>query len=341
MSRADLARASGLTPTTVSNVIGELVDEGMIEEAGRTLSGSVGKPATLVSVVADARHVVCLDLSCAGEIRGAVVNLARKVVARRSVRRREASGAALVGQRIATTAIEIASELADETDRPLLGVGVATPGVVDTDGIVVRAAHLGLDHVSLGPQLTAALGLPVRVANDAHAAALGELAFVTSDSGNVLLVRIAEGIGAGLVINHQLFTGTAHAAGEIGHVVVNPRGELCACGKRGCLETVVTTPLAEARATGRVDRTVVAGAGRHLGTALAHLVSALNITTVVVSGADEVLGETFRRAASDAIRKRILDDLGGSVELRPSNFGDDDALLGAAVLILDQELGVA
>ena len=93
MSRADLARASGLTPTTVSNVIGELVDEGMIEEAGRTLSGSVGKPATLVSVVADARHVVCLDLSCAGEIRGAVVNLARKVVARRSVRRREASGA--------------------------------------------------------------------------------------------------------------------------------------------------------------------------------------------------------------------------------------------------------
>ena len=68
MSRADLARASGLTPTTVSNVIGELVDEGMIEEAGRTLSGSVGKPATLVSVVADARHVLCLDLSNPGEV---------------------------------------------------------------------------------------------------------------------------------------------------------------------------------------------------------------------------------------------------------------------------------
>ena len=102
MSRADLARASGLTPTTVSNVIGELVDEGMIEEAGRTLSGSVGKPATLVSVVADARHVVCLDLSSADEIRGAVVNLARKVVTRRSVPRRAASGAALTGQRIAT-----------------------------------------------------------------------------------------------------------------------------------------------------------------------------------------------------------------------------------------------
>jgi predicted NBD/HSP70 family sugar kinase len=341
MSRADLARASGLTPTTVSNVIGELVAAGMIEEAGRTLSGSVGKPATLVSVVADARHVICLDLSCDGEIRGAVVNLARKVVARRSLRRREASGAALVGQRVATAAIEVAGDLVGQTDRPLLGIGVATPGVVDTDGVVVRAAHLGLDHVALGPQLTAALGLPVRVANDAHAAALGELAFVTSDSGNVLLVRIAEGIGAGLVINHQLFTGTAHAAGEIGHVVVNPRGDLCACGKRGCLETVVATPLSAARAAGDVDRRVIATAGRHLGAALAHLVSALNIDTVVVSGSDEVLGETFRTAARDVIRNRTLDDLGGSVELRPSSFGDDDALLGAAVLILDQELGVA
>jgi predicted NBD/HSP70 family sugar kinase len=340
MSRADLARASGLTPTTVSNVIGELVDDGMIEEAGRTLSGSVGKPATLVSVVPDARHVVCLDLSCAGEIRGAVVNLARKVVARRSARRRDVSGKVLVGQRLATSAIEVACELAGETDRPLLGVGVATPGVVDADGVVVHAAHLGLDHISLGPQLTVALGLPVRVANDAHAAALGELAVVASDSGNVLLVRVVEGIGAGLVINHQLFTGTAHAAGEIGHVVVNPRGALCACGKRGCLETVVTTPLSEARAAGRHDRSIVASAGRHLGTALAHLVSALNIDTVVLSGRDEVLGETFRTAARDAIRKHTLDDL-GEVHLRPSNFGDDDALLGAAVLILDQELGVA
>ena len=187
--------------------------------------------------------------------------------------------------------------------------------------------------------MTAALGLPVHVANDAHAAALGELAFVTSGSGNVLLVRIAEGIGAGLVINDQLFTGTAHAAGEIGHVVVNPRGALCPCGKRGCLETVVTTPLSEARAAGRLDRAVVSKAGRHLGAALAHLVSALNIDTVVLSGCDEVLGETFRAAARDAVRKRTLDYIGGAFDLRPSNFGDDDALLGAAVLILDQELG--
>lgn len=340
MSRAELARASGLTPTTVSNVIGELVADGMIEEAGRTLSRSVGKPATLVSVIADARHVVCLDLSSTGEMRGAVVDLARKVIARRNVHRRASSGPA-AAQRIVDTAIDVAAELVAASDRPLLGIGVAAPGVVDRHGVVVRSAHLGLDHLDLGPQLAAALDLPVRVANDAHAAALGELAFVTSGSGNVLLVRITEGIGAGLVIDHRLFTGTSHAAGEIGHVVVNPRGERCACGNRGCLETFVAVPLSEARRRGPVERGIIVAAGRHLGAAIAHLVSALGLDTVVMSGAEEVLGEAFRQAAGDAIRKRTLDEVGGDVELRASTFGDDDALLGAAVLILDQELGVA
>jgi predicted NBD/HSP70 family sugar kinase len=341
MSRADLARSSGLTPTTVSTVIGELVDAGMIEEAGRTSTGSVGKPATLVSVVADARHVVCLDLSRDDEIRGAVVNLACKPVIRRSVRRRSGNGATMSGQRLAELAADVAGELADRAERPLLGVGVSSPGVVDTEGVVAKSAHLGFDHLPLGAFLAERLRLPVRVANDAHAAALGELALAPTSSGNLLLVRVTEGIGAGIVLNHQLFTGAAHAAGEIGHVVVNPRGDLCACGNRGCLETLVSIPLARMRAGGRADRPALVKAGRHLGAALAHLVSGLDIDTVVLSGIDEALGEPFRLAAADAIRSRTLSDFGDRLQLRLSDFGDDDALLGAAVLILDQELGVA
>jgi len=341
MSRADLARASGLTPTTVSTVVGELVDVGMIEEAGRTSTGSVGKPATLVSVVADARHVVCLDLSNDDEIRGAVVNLACKPVTRRTIRRRSRAGTLLWGQPVADLAVTLARELCNSADRPLLGVGVSTPGVVDTEGVVALSAHLGFDHLALGPLLAERLRLPVRVANDAHAAALGELALAPGTTGNLLLIRITEGIGAGIVLNHQLVTGASHAAGEIGHVVVNPRGERCACGNRGCLETVVSVPLARLRAVGRADRPTLVRAGRHLGAAVAHLVSALDLDTVVLSGIDEALGEPFRLATLDAIRSRTLGDLGQRLDLRLSDFGDDDALLGAAVLILDQELGVA
>jgi predicted NBD/HSP70 family sugar kinase len=325
----------------VSTVIGELVDAGMIEEAGRTATGSVGKPATLVSVVADARHVVCLDLSRDDEIRGAVVNLACKPVIRRSVRRRAVNGAPVSGQALAELAADVASDLADRAERPLLGIGVSSPGVVDTDGVVAKSAHLGFDHLPLGPFIAERLRLPVRVANDAHAAALGELALAPTASGNLLLVRITEGIGAGIVLNHQLYTGAAHAAGEIGHVVVNPRGDLCACGNRGCLETLVSVPLAAMRAAGRADRPALARAGRYLGAALAHLVSGLDLDTVVLSGMDEALGEPFRLAAAEAIRSRTLSDFGERLQFRLSDFGDDDALLGAAVLILDQELGVA
>jgi predicted NBD/HSP70 family sugar kinase len=341
MSRADLARASGLTPTTVSTVIGELVDAGMIEEAGRAPTGSVGKPATLVSVVADARHVVCLDLSNEDEIRGAVVNLACKPVIRRSVRRRGKAGNPVSGQPLADLAATVARDLARATERPVLGVGVSTPGVVDTDGVVAKSAHLGFDHIPLGPIIARELRLPVRVANDAHAAALGELALAPTASGSLMLVRITEGIGAGLVLDHHLFTGAAHAAGEIGHVVVNPRGDVCACGNRGCLETVVSVPIARLRAEGRIDRTVITHAGRHLGAALAYLVSGLDVDTVVLSGIDEALGEPFRVAALEAIRSRTLGEFGDRLQLRLSDFGDDDALLGAAVLVLDQELGVA
>ena len=341
MSRADLARASGLTPTTVSTVIGELVDAGVIEEAGRTATGSVGKPATLVSVVADAWHVVCLDLSNDDQIRGAVVNLACKPVTTRSVRRRSDAGTLLWGQQVADLAVTLARELADSSTRPLLGVGVSTPGVVDTDGVVTLSTHLGFDNVALGALLAERLRLPVRVANDAHAAALGELALAPGVSENLLLVRITEGIGAGIVLNHQLYTGATQAAGEIGHVVVNPRGDVCPCGKRGCLETVVSVPIAKLRASGRVDRPTLVRAGRHLGAAVAHLVSALDLDTVVLSGIDEALGEPFRLATLDEIRKRTLDGLGQRLDLRLSDFGDDDALTGAAVLILDQELGLA
>ncbi len=143
------------------------------------------------------------------------------------------------------------------------------------------------------------------------------------------------------MLNHHLFTGTAHAAGEIGHVVVNPRGDVCACGNRGCLETVVSVPIALLRAEGRVDRAVLTRAGRQLGAALAYLVSGLDLDTVVLSGIDEALGEPFRLAAFDTIRSRTLAEFGDRLELRLSDYGDDDALLGAAVLILDQELGVA
>ncbi len=340
LSRADLARATRLTPTSASDLVAGLLDEGLVEEVGRRAGQGVGKPATLVGIIPDARHVVTLDLSADEDAHGAVVDLTGKVLHRRTVPRRDR-----VGQAAVDLAVQLARELVATTDRPILGIGVGSPGVVDTNGVVTEAANLGWHDVALARHLEGALGLPVHVANDANMATLAEFAYGDPAGENLLLVKIGEGVGAGLLIDGELFTGDRFAAGEIGHVTVDDRGDLCACGRRGCLETAVAVPLLRRRMADAPDdrarARVLEAAGRRLGLALATVVSALNLDDVVLSGPADVLGEPFREAALATIRRRTIPSVGEHVSLRYDSLGDDDVLLGAAVLVLNHELGVA
>jgi len=340
LSRADLAKVTGLTRASVSAVVRDLMDDAVVEELGLSTAGGVGKPATLVDVAADGRHVLCVDLSEPARFVGAIVNLAGKVVVRRTYDRKSRTGTSAV-----TLVRRICRELVADAERPLLGIGVASPGIVDARGVVVTAAHLGWTGVPLGADLASTFGVPVAVINDANAAALAELTFGQTDGGvpsNLICVRVDEGVGAGLVLDGRLFTGSTYAAGEIGHVVVAPDGAPCACGKRGCLETEVSEPLLAGRleAAAGDGAAVLERAGQHLGTALATVVSALDVADVVLSGSGSVATETFRAAAAAAIAARTMPVLAERLVVRPSTFGFDDVVVGAAARILDQELGI-
>jgi len=341
ISRADLAKITGLTRATVSAVVRELLDDGIVEELGLREAGGVGKPATLVGIDADGRHIVCLDVSEPAQFIGAIVNLDGKVVARRTYARKAKTGRAAL-----TLVRRICNELVADAERPLLGVGVATPGIVNGQGAVTTAAHLSWSDVPLAATLSTELGLPVAVINDANAAALAELTFGPRHHGgevpNLICVRVDEGVGAGLVLDGRLYAGSSYAAGEIGHVVVDPSGATCACGKRGCLETEVSEPLLDRLlgAESADETAILTRAGEHLGTALATVLSALDVADVVLSGSDPVTTETFRAAAVRAIAARTMPVLSDRLVVRPSTFGYDDGVVGAAALILDQELGL-
>jgi len=338
LSRADLARVSGLTPTTVSAVIAELIDEGLISEFGRKASTSAGKPATLLGVEPDARHVIALDLSDDDVITAAVVNLAGKIVSRRSEPRTGETG-----KRATASVLRLAKDIAGTLEHPLLGVGVATPGIVDDEGVVLTAAHVRWSNEPLAAKLAAALGAPVYVANDANAAVLAEYSEVETDTENLLLVRVGGGVGAGIVIGGELFVGDEFAAGEIGHVVVDDAGALCKCGRRGCLEAVVSAPLLGQRLSDLSDADRAQSlelAGRHLGIALATLVGALNLTEIVLSGPMDLLDDRLRLAALETIRSRTFPTVGQHVTLRFSSLGDDGVLRGAVALVLRNELGI-
>src|SRR5215207_4946520 len=325
MSRADLARATSLTRVTTSDLAAELLAEGLIEELGTRTDQGVGKPAILLGVVRRSRLTVTLDLSDDEVFRAALVDLAGSVLDHRAVKREGRTGDEAVA-----LATELAKELAANADGRLLGLGVGSPGVVSPDGVVVEAPNLAWSEMDLGGRLQDAVGIPTYVANDANAAALGELGAGEPADRSLFLVQVGQGVG------------DRYAAGEIGHVVVDPDGEPCACGLRGCLETVIATPRLRERLDAADDADqVLTGAGRRLGEALAAVVSTLNLREVVLSGPVDLLDERFRDAALDTIRSRTLPAVGNNVEVRPTALGEDDVHLGAARLVLDRELGVA
>lgn len=347
-SRADVARATRLTRPTVSTIVAELLGDGLVAEIG-TAPSSGGKPATLLAVPPNARHVLCLDIG-GDQYRGALINLRGEVCDMVTVSAESLTHTAALDRLLA-----LAATLRDRAGAPLLGAAVGSPGVIDPGaGVVRHAVNLGWQDVPLRARLAAVVDAPIYIANDSQAAALGEYTFGPQlPSANLLLLNIGRGIGAGIVIGGQLFYGDGFAAGEIGQVVVAENGTA------RTLEAVASTRAllaAAAAATGApvtwdafvaavqagdpALTGVVAAAGYHVGVALAHLIAAFNIRRIVLAGPVPQLGPALRAAAQATARRWALPEMVDETELVDAALGDHSVLLGCAALVCKQELGL-
>ncbi len=336
-SRADLARTSGLTKVTVSDLVGEMLAEGLVEELGAPVEARVGKPPTLVGMAVDSSHIVTIDLSSVDTMLGAVMNLAGAVVHRAELPSAGARGAEAV-----ELAIELAKTLIDRSDRPVLGIGIGSPGIVDDRGTVLDAPNLGWHGTDLAGEVARATGVPVHVANDANVAALAEHTYGGAADGGLMVLRVGFGVGAGLILEGVLLHGHGAAAGEIGHVTVDDDGEGCACGRVGCLETLLAVPRLRARLAAAADRPgLLAATGARLGEVLAPVIGALNVRELVLTGPLDLLDGPLRDAVTATLRRRVMAVTSDSLTVRTSNLGDDVVLVGAAGLVLAGELGVS
>lgn len=337
LSRADLSRELGLSRVTISDVVGDLVDEGLVVELGARAASRPGKPAIELDINRQGHHVIGLDLSSSDAFVGVVTDLDGTVIDRAEIDVPPALG------EDAIVAVEtLLGRLVALASRPVVGVGVGSPGIVDDSGVVLSAPNLGWKDVPLQARLAAACGLPVAVANDANAAVVGEYSFGDGQP-DMMLVRIGRGVGSGLMIDGRTVSGARHAAGEIGHVVSgSDEGELCACGNRGCLERWLAIPRIDAHlAESSGDReAVLTEAGRRLGIVLAPIVSALNLTEVVLAGPPSHLSGPLIEAAQNTLRDRTLADTHGDMHLRITELGHDLVVLGAVVLVLRGQLGI-
>jgi len=335
MSRADLARTTGLTRVTISALVGDLVTAGLVREQGAREASGPGKPAVVVDLDRTGLTIIGVDLSGSHEIRGAVLDLSGTVLHRENVRR-PADGDACETLAILERLIDGLRESA--TGR-VLGVGVGTPGIVSDTGVVVASPDIGWHDLPLQENLRERTGLPVYVANDADVATLAERTLGGAGE-NFMLLKIDRGVGGGVVVRGELARGSRYAAGEVGHVTVGTdAGRLCACGRRGCLETWASVRTIETRISeGEPSERVLREAGERVSIAIAPVVGALDLSEVVLSGPVQHLDGLLRDTAERTLRERVF--LHDDVQVRMSALGEDVVLLGATAMLLHGELGI-
>lgn len=363
LSRADIARITHLTRPTVSTIVADLIENEFVVESGQGPSAG-GKRPTLLNVNHDGHLLLCMDLGSQA-FRGALVNLRGEICHELALPPTQ-QNPALALQLV----YGLTKQLLAMATAPVLGIGVGTPGLVNTnEGVVLKAVNLGWDNLPLASLLEEQFGKPVHVANDSQMAALGEYLFgETRNSDNLIVIKIDRGIGAGIVINSRLYYGDGWGAGEIGHVVVAKNGNCCVCGNRGCLETVSSTQAilqqaqqaALAQPNSLLARSavtwdalvaavhagdpaachVVVVAGRALGVAVANLLGCFNIQHIALAGRASQFGDLLLDAVRNEARRRVLPEVADSAEISYAGIGREIVILGSSALVLQQELGI-
>jgi N-acetylglucosamine repressor len=368
ISRADLARLTRLTRTTVSDVVANLIARGLVEEVGQGPS-SGGRTPTMLKVIDDSRHLIGVNLM-SNELSGAILNL-RGAIQRRARRPFQSRNI----DSVLPLVYDLIDELSGAATSPLLGIGISTPGLMDTaTGVVRRAVNFGWRDLPLRDLIQSHYKLPVHLGNGAHMAALTEHTFGGSQNcKNLIVIHVGQGIGAGIILNGQLFYGDAYGAGEIGHVVVAENGQRCMCGNAGCLETVADSraivrqaqllaqkepesllPQLCAEPAG-IDfdmvvrafqsgdpavRQLIREVGQYLGIAIANLVGVLNIERIVLTGPVAEFGAPLQETITHEIRRRSLPMVARSTEIALVRDNSDMILIGLSALLLHSELGL-
>ncbi len=365
LSRADLAAATGLNKTTVSNLVDELIANGFVREIGRDASGG-GRPGVLLELNPDGGWIIGGEFGV-GHMTVIVANLRASIAWRREAAFDKGSGQEAVLQQL-DGLLRQAKQYAQRTNRRLLGAGVTVPGLVDvSSGVLVFEPNMGWRDVPLRERLAAKLQMPVFIDNDANAAALAERYFgAAQDVEDFAYVVANIGLGVGLVVGGQIFAGASGYAGEAGHTTIDPDGPLCRCGNRGCWERLasqraliervdfavrsgrpsqimsivdggeITLPaiLDAARQGDDVARQALHETGTYLGIGIANLVNLLNPQLVAFGGSLSLAHEFLMPAARQVIAERAMGELSRVARIVVSPLEADACVLGGVALVL-------
>jgi predicted NBD/HSP70 family sugar kinase len=359
ISRAEIARRTGLSRSTVSSLVADLQADGLVverPEPGSAYGAQGGRPPILLSFDASAGAAVGIDFGHS-HLRVAVSDLASTILAERK-QPLDTDHDAQQGLELAAEMVADALADAGVERTAVIGAGMGLPGPIEqSEGTVGSSAILpGWIGMTAATEMRRRLDIPVMVDNDANLGALAEAAFgAGQDAGDLIYLKVSSGIGAGLILNGRLYRGSAGLAGELGHVLVDPDGIVCRCGNRGCLETVAATGalvdllrrshgedltveamLESARGGDLGCRRVIQDAGRALGQVVATLLNVLNPELLVVGGDLAGAGDLLLDGVRESIGRAALPEAARRAEVVAGVLGDRAQVLGALALVVSE-----
>ena len=368
LSRATLANQTGLNKATVSSIIRELIDKEFVRELGtNTSTAEVGRPAINLELNPTAGYIIGVEIGV-DFLSVVTTNFATEIVSRRYESTLKFFSQQAILDRVLFLLHESVQQV-HNTGRPLFGIGVGVPGLVDiSHGTLLLAPNLGWRDVPLRKIVEESLSVPVYVANEANLAALGESFFGAGQGSNfILYVSSGVGLGGGIVLNGRLVEGATGFAGEVGHITVERDGLPCNCGNRGCWETVagqralfnrisiavengrsswltnmigpdwsrLSVPLivAAAHQGDAVTCEALRQTGEWLGIGIGSLINVINPQRVIFGGPLSLAHEYLLPVIQKTVEERVWSWVQERVEIVTATHAEDAAVMGGVAIV--------
>jgi predicted NBD/HSP70 family sugar kinase len=355
-SRSDLVALTGVSRSTVSVRVEQLLRAELLAEQG-TSGSTGGRPPRLLTFNSRCGAVLAVDL---GVTRAAIAvsDLAGGLLAQRSTPLQIADGPEAVLGHVDALAQGLLAEAGLQPDD-VCAIGIGLPGPVEfSRGRPVHPPVMPGWHDYDVPAAFARYGCPVLVDNDVNVMAAGELDAAPHEGGDFLVVKVGTGIGCGIVLDGEVYRGSAGSAGDIGHIhVPDARRVLCGCGNENCLEALAggAALARDARERGLPVQQprdlvelalnaepeallLVRDAGRHIGEVLAGLVNFFNPSRIVVTGGVARAGNPLIAGIREAVYRRSLPLAARSLDIRISSLSDAAGCRGAARMAIEAHL---
>lgn len=367
LSRADIAKLTGLTPASISNISKNLIENDYLIERGMGES-SGGRPPIILELNLNARYVVGVNIGV-GIIEVVITNLGAEIIYREERLIPEDKNDKNI---VFTQLVKLINKVIDKSNvksNKILGVGVAMHGVVNANaGVSEYAPYYNWININLKEELEDRLKYPIFIDNDVRAMAIGESWFGSSkDISNFVIINVSNGVGAGIIIDNKPYYGVSFGAGEIGHIVVDVDGTKCNCGNYGCLETVVSnnniikkavkiikqgshsilTNIEEdiekltiehiCRAAALEDEVAIAvlkEASRYLGIGISNLINILNPQRIVLVGEIFENNQYVTESLKVIVDKRSMNLPNKIINVMKSTLGKEAAVIGAVTLVI-------